>query len=58
MLDFVHTLVDLTYCSTEYAMGKWGELSDEDKENPEQAARDFVKKHKLSRKSYDLGEVD
>jgi hypothetical protein len=64
MQDFIRTLVNLTYCSTEYAMGMWNGLSDmglseEDRKvGGEQAAKDFVKKHKLSTKSYDLGEVD
>jgi hypothetical protein len=64
MQDFVRTLVNLTYCSTEYAVGMWNGLSDKglsdkDKEvGGEQAAKNFVKKHNLSTQSYDKGEVD
>lgn len=58
MQDFVSTLVNLTYCSTEFAVGMWNELSDEEKENPVKAAEDLAKRRKWNTGSYDRGEVD
>lgn len=49
MNEFVAKLVDLTYCSTEYAIAAWHTLVDNDKENPIQSAKDYAKKHDLRR---------
>ncbi len=52
MNDFVAKLVDLTYCSTEYAVAVWHTLTDNDRDNPIQSAKDYVNKHNLTRKSF------
>jgi len=53
MDDFVRNLVNLTYCSTEYAVAAWHTLTDGAKEHPEQAAREYVQKFGLNRNSFD-----
>lgn len=52
MDEFVSELVDLTYCSTEYAVAAYQTLDDGDRANPVQAAIDYVRKHNLNRASF------
>ncbi|KKL20323.1 hypothetical protein LCGC14_2456570 [marine sediment metagenome] len=47
MNEFVSKLVNLTYCSTEYAVAAWETLTDSDREQPRQAAKDYANKHNL-----------
>lgn len=53
MQEFVSKLVDLTYCSTEYAVAAYYTLQDHDKDNPERAAINYVRRFNLSRKSFE-----
>ena len=52
MTEFVAKLVDLTYCSTEYAVAAFHTLTDYDREKPIQAAKNYAKKFNLNRKSF------
>lgn len=52
MQDFISKLVDLTYCSTEYAVAAWYTLQDHDKDNPKKAAVNYVRKFNLNRASF------
>lgn len=44
MDDFISKLVDLTHCSTQYAIAAWYTIEDADRKKPEQAAENYAKK--------------
>lgn len=47
MLEFTRVLISLTHVSTEYAVAAFHTLTDEDKEDPVEAAKKYAKRHSL-----------